>query len=84
MEKTLYLYKVLEDIILNTDIVNKKYKSAFLKKVLKLSDNNIEKVINHLLKWLNEMENIKYKYQLKRNIEENRFMEKVINENFIK
>jgi len=44
-KKTLFLYKKLENIIYFTQIIKNKYKNNFMKKILTLSNNGIEKII---------------------------------------
>ena len=74
MQKILYLYKMLEDITLNSSIVKKEHQSIFFKKVLALWEPELEKVVLELLKNIKSNNIVKRKYYLKWLNEENRFI----------
>jgi len=78
VQKTLFLYKQLENIVFKTNSIEKKYKQKFIRKILTLSNNWIEKVINELIEWDKQINKINLVIHLKKRIEENRFMKKVI------
>ena len=84
IQKTMYLYKIIEDISNNFEIINTKYKKQFLKKILSLSNNKLEKIIKLLIEWEKEIRKNREISKYKTLIEENRFMEKFINYNKIK
>ena len=78
MKKTLFLYKKLENIVLTTNAIEKKYKRNFIRKILTLSNTGIEKTIAELLNWDKKIDKINLITHLKKRVEENRFMKKVI------
>lgn len=78
MKETLYLYKVLENIVQNYEIIEEKYKNLFLRKVLTLSNGKIKKIIKLIVEWEKKIEDSKEKHYYKILIEENKFMEKFI------
>ncbi len=78
VQKTLFLYKQLENIVFKTNSIENKYKQKFIRKILTLSNNWIEKVINELIEWDKQINKINLVIHLKKRIEENRFMKKVI------
>jgi hypothetical protein len=49
IEETLYLYKILDYIYYNYEVVNVVYKKQYFEKILILSNNKLRRIINILV-----------------------------------
>ena len=78
VEETLYLYKILDYIYYNYEIVNNKYKNIYYKKILTLSNDKLTEIINLLVEWEEKINNSLNKHYLNQKINENKFMEKFL------
>lgn len=84
MKETLYLYKVLENLVKETLIIEDKYKNNFMRKILTLPNKGIEEVIKVLIRWWENLKKETDKVNAKEMIYLRAFLDKSMIRNNLK